>query len=111
MASLYIIFQVEITNARVGSFWDAFVFSFQTSSTLGFGYFLSKSDLGHIVVMLETFSGIFFVAIVTGKIHLMFSRKTVSTKTVDLFNASFLKLKKSGVLDKIKNKYLQQKLK
>jgi inward rectifier potassium channel len=76
MASLYYLFKVEIINARVGSFWDAFVFSFQTSSTLGFGHFLPKSDLGHVLVMLDTFSGIFFVAIMTGLAYAKFAKPT-----------------------------------
>ena len=63
---VYYILDVEIINAIKGSYWDAYVFSFQTSSTLGFGHYLPASDTAHVLVMLDTFSGIFYAAIITG---------------------------------------------
>jgi len=65
-ASLYFFLSVDVLNAPPDSYWDYFIFSFQTSTTLGFGYYLPKSNLAHIFVMLDTFSGIFYGAIITG---------------------------------------------
>jgi len=73
-ACLYFITPAEIINARQDSLWDAFIFSFQTSSTLGYGHYLPKSDLAHGLVILDTMIGIFYVAIITGLAFAKFSR-------------------------------------
>lgn len=73
-ALLYYFSPAEILNVRPGSLWDAFIFSFQTSSTVGYGYFLPKSDTAHAIVMLDTMVGIFYVAIVTGLAFAKFAR-------------------------------------
>jgi len=65
-ALLYYYSPAEILNAKPDSLWDAFIFSFQTSSTLGFGRLLPKSNLAHVIVILDTMMGIFYVAIMTG---------------------------------------------
>jgi inward rectifier potassium channel len=71
---IYYFSPAEILNARPHSIWDAFVFSFQTSSTLGYGYLLPKSHLAHAIVMIDTMIGIFYVAIMTGLAFSKFSR-------------------------------------
>lgn len=65
-ACLYYFSPAEILNVRPDSLWDAFTFSFQTSSTVGYGHFLPKSDLAHALVIMDTMVGIFYVAIITG---------------------------------------------
>ncbi|OUR96912.1 hypothetical protein A9Q84_11290 [Halobacteriovorax marinus] len=82
-ASLYYFIGAEIVNARPDSYWDAFVFSFQTSSTLGFGHYLPKSDLAHVIVILDTFSGIFYVAIVTGLAFAKFAKASARISFTD----------------------------
>jgi inward rectifier potassium channel len=73
-ASLYYFLDASILNTRPGSYWDSFIFSFQTSSTLGFGHYLPNSNLSHILVFLDTFSGIFYAAIITGLAYAKFAK-------------------------------------
>ncbi len=75
-ASLYYIGGDVILNADPGSYWDAFVFSFQTSSTIGYGHFTPKTNYAHFIVMLDAISGILFVALATGIAFGKFSRPT-----------------------------------
>ena len=60
-----------ILNARPGSFVDAYIFSFQTSTTIGYGYLLPNNGVAHGIVMVDVFSGLIFVAVLTG---LVFAR-------------------------------------
>lgn len=73
-ALLYFLSPAEILNVRPDSLWDSFIFSFQTSSTVGYGYFLPKSDTAHALVIVDTMVGIFYVAIVTGLAFSKFAR-------------------------------------
>jgi inward rectifier potassium channel len=73
-ALLYYFSPAQILHARPDSLWDAFIFSFQTSSTLGYGYFVPNSNVAHIIVMLDTMLGIFYVALMTGLAFSKFSR-------------------------------------
>ncbi|MCO4794817.1 MAG: hypothetical protein KC493_13950 [Bacteriovoracaceae bacterium] len=73
-ALVYYYSPAEILNATPHSLWDAFIFSFQTSSTLGYGYLLPQSDVAHAIVILDTMVGIFYVAIITGLAFSKFSR-------------------------------------
>ena len=63
-----------ILNADPKSYWDAFIFSFQTSSTIGYGYLLPSTPLAHVIAIVDALSGILFVAIVTGLAFSKFSR-------------------------------------
>lgn len=64
----------NILNADPDSFWDAFVFSFQTSTTIGYGHLLPANSYADILVIFDTLSGILFVAITTGLAFAKFSR-------------------------------------
>lgn len=75
-ACLYYIGGDSILNARPDSLWDSFLFSFQTSSTIGYGQFLPKSFYAHIIVLFDAISGIMFVAIATGLAFAKFSKPT-----------------------------------
>lgn len=75
-ASIYYFSGDNILNANPESYWDAFFFSFQTSATIGYGYLLPKTILAQMVVMLDTLSGLFFVALATGLAFAKFSRPT-----------------------------------
>lgn len=70
-ALIYYLSGDVILNARPGSFVDAYIFSFQTSTTIGYGYLLPKTGHAHAVVMVDVFSGLIFVAVLTG---LVFAR-------------------------------------
>jgi len=56
------------------SFWHAFAFSVQTFSTVGYGAFAPKSDVSHLIVIVESVFSIFITALLTGLIFAKFSR-------------------------------------
>ncbi len=75
-AGLYFIGEDAILNARPGSLWDCFVFSFQTSTTIGYGYLLPATQYANIIVIFDTLLGFFFAALVTGLALAKFSKPT-----------------------------------
>ncbi len=77
-ATLYYFGGDTILNARPGSYIDAYLFSFQTSTTIGYGYLLPKTGYTHAVVMLDVFSGLIFVATLTGLVFARFARPRAS---------------------------------
>jgi len=77
-ACLYLLEPGSVANIRDASFFDAFAFSSQTFSTVGYGYFIPKSIYAHSLVIFENMAGILFMAIVTGLTFAEFSRPTTS---------------------------------
>ena len=75
-AGLYMLDEGGITNARPGSFQDAFFFSVQTLGTLGYGVMSPKTLYGNAVATLETFAGLFNLGIATGVLFARISRPT-----------------------------------
>jgi inward rectifier potassium channel len=73
-AGLYYFSPAVITNVSHDSLWELFLFSFQTSTTIGYGYFLPQSNTAHIIVLLDAMSGIFYAAIITGLSFSKFAR-------------------------------------
>ena len=73
-ATVYLLGGDVILNARPDSFIDAFIFSFQTSTTIGYGYFLPGTPYAHTVVMFDVIIGILYVAVVTGLAFAKFAR-------------------------------------
>jgi inward rectifier potassium channel len=73
-ASLYLLDRNGITNARTGSFTDAFFFSVQTLGTLGYGVMAPRTLYTNLLVTVESFSGILTIALFTGIIFARFSR-------------------------------------
>jgi inward rectifier potassium channel len=59
-----------------GSFADAFFFSVQTLSTIGYGGMIPKGVAANVVVTIEAFFGLGLVAVTTGLIFARFSRAT-----------------------------------
>jgi inward rectifier potassium channel len=75
-ATLYWLDPGGVANARPGSFLDAFFFSVETISTIGYGA-MTPSDLyANVVMTAEAFSGLGLVAIATGLIFSRVSRPT-----------------------------------
>ena len=74
-AGVYFLGGDSIINGN-GSFWEAFVFSFQTSTTIGYGHLRPANGFADAVVIFDTLSGIIFVAITTGLAFAKFSRPT-----------------------------------
>lgn len=56
------------------SFWNAFAFSVQTFSTVGYGAFAPHEDVAHIIVIAESILSVFVTAVLTGLIFAKFSR-------------------------------------
>lgn len=75
-ATLYWLGGDSILNAMPGSYWDCWLFSFQTSTTIGYGSLLPKNIYAHTVVIFDSISGIMFVTICTGLAFARFSRPT-----------------------------------
>ena len=75
-ALLYMSDPGGVTNARPGSFQDAFFFSVQTLGTLGYGVMAPKSFAANAIATLETFVGLFNLAIATGLLFARISRPT-----------------------------------
>jgi len=65
-----------IEHARPGSFADAFFFSVETLSTIGYGQFYPAGLAANFLVTLEAFTGFVFFAGVTGLLFSKFSRPT-----------------------------------
>jgi inward rectifier potassium channel len=59
-----------------GSFPEAFFFSIETLSTVGFGHMYPNTAYGHVVTSLEIMVGMFWMAMMTGVIFVRFSRPT-----------------------------------
>ena len=92
-AFLYYIVPGSISNADPQSYWDAFVFSFQTSSTIGYGHLRPETDYANFIVILDTLAGFLFLALVTGSVFSRFARPTARV----LFSKNILINKMNGV--------------
>ena len=57
-AALYYFDLEGVANAQPGSFSDAFFFSVQTFSTIGFGAMSPQSPYTHVLVTIESFAGL-----------------------------------------------------
>jgi inward rectifier potassium channel len=67
-----------IAEMRPGSFSDAYFFSVETLSTVGYGHLYPDTLFGHIVATLEIMVGLFGVAAITGLIFVRFCRPTAA---------------------------------
>lgn len=73
-ALLYLLRPGCITNARPGSFADAFFFSIETLATVGYGVMAPATLYGHIISAIEIVCGLVFTAIMTGLLFVRFSK-------------------------------------
>ncbi len=73
-ALLYLLGGNAITGAEPGSFFDAFNFSVQTFSTIGFGTMSPTSSFTNLLVVGESFAGLVAVAVGAGVIFAKFAR-------------------------------------
>ena len=73
-ASLYLLQPGSIGGLEEPSFLDAFSFSVQTISTIGFGGLAPGSVYGDLVVAIEAAIGLLAVAVVTGVVFAKFSQ-------------------------------------
>ncbi|MEP7119356.1 MAG: ion channel [Byssovorax sp.] len=75
-AGLYVLSGDSIAGAEKGSFFDAFFFSVQTLSTVGYGVMSPKGLLGGTLVTLEAFVGLLGMAMASGLMFSKFARPT-----------------------------------
>ncbi|MFZ1218304.1 MAG: ion channel [Chthoniobacterales bacterium] len=75
-ALLYIIGGNCIADMTPGSFPEAFFFSVETLATVGYGHNYPATVYGHIVVTIEIFLGMIWLAVITGLIFVRFARPT-----------------------------------
>lgn len=95
---IYFIIPGSINNQDHLSFYDAFSFSVQTMSTIGYGSLSPTGLISNIVVTLEAAFGIISVAIMTGLIFskiskphakIFFSNKMIYSKINGLYHLTF----------------------
>lgn len=73
-ALLYLVGGDCIAGMPRGSFSNAFFFSVQTLSTVGYGHLYPETLYGHILTTVEIVVGMFLTAVLTGLIFVRFSR-------------------------------------
>jgi inward rectifier potassium channel len=73
-AVLYYAVPGSVTNLPANSAPDAFFFSVETLSTVGYGFMVPATRYGHMVVTIELFVGMLFTATMTGLVFVRFSK-------------------------------------
>lgn len=63
-----------VANARAGNFGDAFLFSVQTLGSMNLGLMAPKSSFVKSVTVIEAFTGIIYLGLVTSLMYARFSR-------------------------------------
>jgi inward rectifier potassium channel len=75
-AELYLLGDGAIANARPGFFADAFFFSVETISTIGYGQMSPATLYGNIVMTVEAMFGLTLLAVSAGVVLARFTRPT-----------------------------------
>jgi inward rectifier potassium channel len=73
-ATLYLLGDDPVANARPGHFIDYFFFSIETFATVGYGDMHPRTAYGHAVAALGAFVGVCALAVTTGLIFARFTR-------------------------------------
>jgi inward rectifier potassium channel len=73
-AFLYSLGTQPVANAVPGRFLDLMYFSIETLATVGYGDMHPQTDYGHLVATVEIFTGMSFLAVMTGLVFSRFSR-------------------------------------
>jgi len=73
-ALLYLADPQPLANSRHGNFWDVFLFSFETISSMNYSGFAPQTTYANIIVAIEGFFSILTTALFTGVIFARFSR-------------------------------------
>ena len=75
-AALYVVRPNCIASLEPGSFPQAFFFSVETLATVGYGHNYPATVYGHVVVTIQIFLGMIWIAVITGLIFVRFARPT-----------------------------------
>jgi inward rectifier potassium channel len=75
-ATLYVLRAGCIADLTPGSYPEAFFFSVETLATVGYGHNFPATTYGHIIVTIEIFLGMIWLAVITGLIFVRFARPT-----------------------------------
>jgi inward rectifier potassium channel len=70
----YVLGESPVANAVPGRFLDLLYFSIETLATVGYGDMHPQTDYGHLVATVEIFTGMSFLAVMTGLVFARFSR-------------------------------------
>jgi inward rectifier potassium channel len=73
---LYLLDPGGVANLRRGDVWNAFFFSVETFGTIGYGYYFPKDLAANLIMSVETFVGLVYVAMATGLVFARVSRPT-----------------------------------
>jgi inward rectifier potassium channel len=73
-ALLYSLGNQPVANAVPDRFLDLMYFSIETLATVGYGDMHPQTDYGHLVATVEIFTGMSFLAVMTGLVFSRFSR-------------------------------------
>jgi len=73
-ALLYFAGDQPISNVAPGSFIGLLYFSIETLATVGYGDMHPQSHYGHLIATVEIFTGMSFLAVMTGLVFARFSR-------------------------------------
>jgi inward rectifier potassium channel len=73
-ALIYSLGDRPIANATPQRFLDLLYFSIETLATVGYGDMHPQTDYGHLVATVEIFTGMSFLAVMTGLVFSRFSR-------------------------------------
>src|ERR1700740_1634077 len=75
-AVIYSLGDQPIANAAPQRFLDLLYFSIETLATVGYGDMHPRTDYGHLIATIEIFTGMSFLAVMTGLVFSRFSRPT-----------------------------------
>lgn len=92
-ALLYMLQAEGISSAHPGSFADAFAFSVQTLSTIGYGTLAPTSGPVHTIVAFEAMVGLLGTALSTGLVFAKFARPRAKV----VFSAPLIVYRRNGV--------------
>jgi inward rectifier potassium channel len=73
-AVLYSFGDEPIANVSTERFLELFYFSIETLATVGYGDMHPQTDYGHFIATIEIFTGMCFLAVLTGLVFARFSR-------------------------------------
>ena len=73
-AALYMLDPQGLSHVRPGSFADAYFFSVQTFTTLGYGQIAPVSFYANAIVVVEAFAGVLNIAVASGLVFARVSR-------------------------------------